>query len=150
METNTGGNSNAIYWQLNPISPFADGIRPKNYSPWRIYPRPRRDTDRGKGTHLEESPDSLVPMNLSLIAESDFDRLNNNGAYFSRLKRKFWGIFIVCLCVYFFFFCFSFCLWKEWFFGKVGFFARFIQRRERSIFKKATISLFIFLKKNFN
>lgn len=150
METNTGGNSNAIYWQLNPISPFADGIRPKNYSPWRIYPRPRRDTDRGKGTHLEESPDSLVPMNLSLIAESDFDRLNNNGAYFPRLKRKVWGIFIVCLCVYFFFFVFLFVYGRSDFLEKLVFLLDLFSISERSVFKKATISLFIFLKKNLN
>lgn len=87
---------------------------------------------------------------FNLIAESDFDRLNNNGAYFPRLKRKVWGIFIVCLCVYFFFFVFLFVYGRSDFLEKLVFLLDLFSISERSVFKKATISLFIFLKKNLN
>lgn len=61
METNTGGNSNAIYWQLNPISRTASVPVP------RIIHRDgfilgREDTEK---EGIEESLDSLSTMNLT-------------------------------------------------------------------------------------
>lgn len=46
------------------------------------YGQRKGDTSRG-------IPGFFGTNEFNLIAESDFNRLNNNGAYFSRLKRKF-------------------------------------------------------------
>lgn len=56
----------------------------------------------------------------------------------------------MCLCVYFFFFVFLFVYGRSDFLEKLVFLLDLFSISERSVFKKATISLFIFLKKNLN
>lgn len=68
----------------------------------------------GKGTHLEESPGFFDTNEFNLIAENDFDRLNNKTAHTFFVRRGKFDRFLFIRVLPFFF-----SLWKEILFGKV-------------------------------
>lgn len=67
----------------------------------------------GKGTHLEESPGFFDTNEFNLIAENDFDRLNNKTAHTFFVRKGKFNRFLFIRVLPFFF-----SLWKEILFGK--------------------------------